>query len=866
MRPSRHSFTILALCSLILGCTAELAVAQGLPPAPSMAGRPSAIGQGSMIGDLLPALGSQSVGPGNAPIGHGTSGKKLSGPALPTPPAQGKVLLPGTTPLGSSRLGEIAQLDTPSSDTKLSNGTATLNDDERRHKSSDLELVLSGRIEDNTPRELSQFGYDVLDATSKSFIQPESIPVHDDYRLGAGDEIVLSLSGMVDDAWILKVSREGTITVPRVGQVTVSGLRWADLQPMLAKKLNQYFRISSGQVGLAITMNKLRMMPIYVVGAVHSPGTYQLSALSTVLHALYASGGIKKTGTLRAVRLIRANEPTKPIRVDLYDLLMNGARASDYTLQSGDTVFVPLIGNVVGISGHVKRPGIYELLGDTRLNTALAMAGGILPTGQTNRVQVERYVAHQKKIVIDANTTDRLNDSESVAMMNMDLVKVFAVNPILQDAVYLSGHVARNGPFQWADGMKVSHLVSWDTLLPMPYLEYARIVRDMLPDHRKAVIPFNLGRALAGDAQHDLALQPLDEIWIYSRVEIDRLPRINVFGEVKQPGPYYLLEGLRISDLIYNAGGFTPLASLKDAELTRYTINSRTNEVTLTHQAIDVEAAMNNDPQHNMLLQAYDAITIKAIPDAKIGATITLTGEVKFPGTYTIAPGDHLADVIERAGGYTDKAFLPGARLIRKSLAEEQQKQLDAFVLTQEQRLTSETAAIQAGGSLRKDEMAAEVESMAQRKDLLKKLAKQVVIGRMVVSLDQPEKMRATWKDLQLEPGDQLTIPMIPSSVGVIGSVYSQATFLYEPGKSGSYYLKRAGGLLEDANKKAIYVVKADGSALQADDAFSQIQAGDVIIVPPSTDGKIRPSAFARDLASILGSMAITSAALIRIF
>jgi protein involved in polysaccharide export with SLBB domain len=445
-------------------------------------------------------------------------------------------------------------------------------------------------------------------------------------------------------------------------------------------------------------------------------------------------------------------------------------------------------------------------------------------------------------------------------------VKVFAINPVLQDIVYLSGHVAQNGPFQWIEGMKVTDIVSWDTVLPMPYLDYARIVRDILPDHHKAIIPFHLGKALSGDPQHNLALQPLDEIWIYSRTEIDRLPRINIFGEVKQPGPYYLLDGLRISDLIYNAGGFTPIASMKDAELTRYTINPHTNDVVLTHRLIDLEAAIRNDTTHNLLLQPYDALTVKAIPDAKIGATVTLDGEVRFPGTYTIAPGDRLSDVIERAGGYTDKAFLPGARLIRKSLAEEQRKQLDAFLLIQEQRLTAESAAIQAGGSLRKDEILAEQESLQQRKDLLHKLAQQVVVGRMVVSLDTPANMRGTWRDLQLENGDRLTIPTMPSSVGVIGSVYSQATFLYEPGKPGSYYLKRAGGLLEDANKKAIYVLKADGSAINADTAFDSMQPGDVIIVPPSTEGKVRTTSLVRDLASILGSLSITSAALVRIF
>ncbi|MBI3990039.1 MAG: SLBB domain-containing protein [candidate division NC10 bacterium] len=777
-----------------------------------------------------------------------------------------------------------------------------------------------------------------------------NVPVTPDYILGPGDGFTMTVWGMVDGTYSFQVNREGQITLPKVGVVQVAGLPFGDLKRHLQRQMSRYFK----DFNLDVTMGNLRTIRVYVVGEVTAPGSYTLSSLSTAFHALYAAGGPAKRGTLRDIRLIRNG--TVVATIDLYKFLLSGDRSQDLRLQDQDTIFVPLIGPVVGIAGNVYRPAIYELKGQNTLGDVIALAGGILPTGYLNRVQVERIIAHEKKVAVDFDLSEDSkdlgkNERLQVPVQNMDVVKIFSIPLPTQDVVYLKGYVVRPGPYQFKPGMRVRDIIkSYEDLLPEPYPDYAHIVRYVKPDLHQIIVPFHLGRALKEDPEQNLRLETLDEITVYPKADFEVRRTVSITGEVQRPGSFPLLKGMRIKDLImhagnltkeayleqgellrmredreverfyfnmgkaleedprdnlllqdedqvvihnlwepkyrkqvavsglvnkpgeyrltqsmrvadllFTAGGLQKNAYLKAAELTRYTITQdgvRTTTITL-----DLGRALDGDPSQNLLLQDYDHLVVRPIPELALERTVILSGEVRLSGTYVIARGERLSSVLRRAGGFTDKAYLKGAIFTRQSVARLEKVQLSQFVSFQQQRLLAESSRLVSSGLL-KDELVSEQQALGTRMELLQKLSSQVPLGRVVIKLDPLDQLEGSLHDIVLEDGDTLFVPQWPSSIAVLGSVHNPVAILYQEGAGIEYYIAQAGGLTRYADKKQVYVLKADGSAVASFLKIRALDPGDAIIVPPDTAPKVRPLPLWRDIATIIGQFAITVAAL----
>ncbi len=427
----------------------------------------------------------------------------------------------------------------------------------------------------------------------------------------------------------------------------------------------------------------------------------------------------------------------------------------------------------------------------------------------------------------------------------------------------ITGEVQRPGSFPLLKDMRIKDLIMQaGNLTKEAYLQQGELLR-VRKDREVERIYFHVGKALEEDPRHNLLLQDEDQVVIHNLWEPKYRKQVAVSGLVNKPGEYRLTENMRVADLIFTAGGLQKNAYLEVAELTRYTITQ--DGVRTTTIPLHLGRALDGDPSQNLLLQDYDHLVVRPIPELDLERKVTLSGEVRLPGTYVIARGERLSSVLKRAGGFTDKAYLKGAIFTRQSVAKLEKEQLDQFVSLQQQRLLAESGRL-VGSGLKGEEVTSEQQALNTRMELLQKLVSQVPLGRIVIKLQPLDQLEGSPYDLVLEDGDSLFIPQRPSSVAVLGSVHNPTSVLYREGAGIDYYIARAGGLTREADKKQIYVLKADGSAVASFMKIRSLDPGDAIIVPPDTRPRIRPLPFWRDIATIVGQFAVTIAALATIF
>jgi protein involved in polysaccharide export with SLBB domain len=665
------------------------------------------------------------------------------------------------------------------------------------------------RITQVIPRELKQFGYDFFLSKPSSFAPVADVPVGPDYVIGPGDSFTITLWGRVEALYAVEVDRNGEVSIPKVGVVKVWGLTFSQLQKFLMGEISKYYK----EFQMNVTMNRLRTIQVFVVGEASSPGSYVLSSLATVYHALIAAGGPSKTGTMREVQLLRNGKVVESI--DLYDFFLRGDRSKDVRLQSGDTVFIPVIGPAVAISGSVKKPAIYELKGPVLLKDFVEMAGGVTFQGYLQRVQVERVEAHQKKVATDFNLSPEGKDQPppyATLLRDGDFVKVFPIYDQAENIVFLGGHIKRPGSLELKPGMKLSDLIpSYDALLSEPYLEHGEIQRLIPPDRRPETVSFHLGKMLQGDAQHNLLLQNQDRVIVFAKANFKETPQVSISGEVSSPGKYRLVEKMRVRDLVFQAGNVKRSAYLQEAEITRLTKTG--SEVVSRNLKINLQETLRENPDHNLILEEDDHLFVRQIPKWYIDKRVSVTGEVKFPGAYTFYKGERLSSVLERAGGYAPEAYLHAAFFTRESVRQVQEKRLRDFIEEQERDMIREGARL-TEGALTKEESEQRQRVLAQKRDLISRLKSATATGRVVIKLTSLEKLKGSEYDLELEDNDSLNIPPMPSSVMVMGRVYNSNAILYSKNKPLNYYLSMVGGPAENADKDRIYLVRADGSTI----------------------------------------------------
>lgn len=503
---------------------------------------------------------------------------------------------------------------------------------------------------------LQQFGYELFAGQPSSFAPVTDVPVPPEYVLGPGDEIKVQMFGKDNQTLALTVDREGAVSFPLIGPIPLAGLSFAQAKATLAEHIKQKMI----GVSASITMGQLRSIRIFALGDVYRPGSYTVSGLATLSHALFASGGVKKIGSLRNVELKRNGRLVTSI--DLYDFLLRGNTSKDVRLLPGDVVFVPTIGNTVAIAGEVVRPAIYELSKENTVGDILKLAGGLLPNAYSGKALIERFNPKGDKQVVNI---DLSGSGLSASVKNGDVIKVFTATDFETNQVLLIGNVKRPGKFAWHQGMRVLDVIQGrDDLLPESLMDFG-IIESEAEDTREPVMTrFKLGELMekgAGAGALNLALKPRDRVFVFQRANFREQPKLNITGSVQNPGMYEFKRNMRLADLVLAAGGTLRDADPEAVEI--YRTDPVTKEVSLTKA--NLKQAMAGDKNSDMSLQDMDRVVVHSIYERKQRETVAVTGEVHRPGTIELSQGMRVADLIFVGGNVTEMAYLNKGEITR---------------------------------------------------------------------------------------------------------------------------------------------------------------------------------------------------------
>ena len=726
-------------------------------------------------------------------------------------------------------------------------------------------FVIDARILGQEPigvEALEPFGYDIFEPRVGAMQSPASGPVPQDYVLGPGDTVRVQLFGNVNGIYEFEVSRDGVLNLPEIGPVTVAGLPFSEFRQDLHERVREM--LIGTQV--SVTMGQLRTIRVFVLGDVKQPGSYVVSGLATMSSALYQGGGISKIGTLRDVQLKRNGRVAS--RLDLYELLLNGDTSSDMRLQPGDVIFVPPIGNTVRVAGAVKRPAIYETKGQTSVAAIIRIAGGLTADAYAGGVQLERIDGDRKTVAVDLSDDADAN----LLVRSGDTVLVPEVLPDLQETVVLSGHVYRPGNYEWRSGMRLTDLIrSTDELKPGVDTGYVLIRRERERGQPIQAVSANLAAALqapasaanvkleASDTVHVFSLalgrqrvvEPLvEELRLQSTVDSPAM-EVEISGSVRAPGRYPLEPGMRISDLIRAGGNLSEAAHAYEAELTRYSANvNAAREISVVN--VNLNAIREGDTSADLVLREHDYLIINRVPEWDTMWTVSLQGEVRFPGEYRVRRGETLAEVLQRAGGLTDKAFPEGAIFLRESLRKKESEQIEMLARRLEADLATLSLQSAAEGG---------TQTIDTGTVLLEQLRNTEAVGRLVIDIDSQS-------GIELSDGDELLIPPHTQMVSVLGETQRNTSHLYDESLSRDDYINLSGGLTLRADERRIYVVRASGAVVTSRRSKwlgrggrVDIRPGDTIVVPLDAD-KMRPMTFWTNVTQILYQGALAVAAI----
>ncbi|MEO1542759.1 MAG: SLBB domain-containing protein [Pseudomonadota bacterium] len=719
---------------------------------------------------------------------------------------------------------------------------------------------------------LPYFGYDLFDDTPTTFAPATDVPVPAGYVIGPGDELVIQFFGNESDEVRAVVSRDGDISLPDIGPVALAGLTFDSARELIVE------RVSDQKIGVraAVTLGQLRSIRVFVLGDVNEPGSYVVSGLSTMTNALLLSGGIRQSGTLRNVQLKRNGRLVGSL--DFYDLLLSGDTSDDQRLLPGDVIFVPPVGPRVAVEGEVERPAYYELKGRTSATEVVAVAGGLTPYAFAPTGRIERITRKGDRKIIDADMT--ASGTETLVMQDGDVLRLFPVLDRLDQSVELAGHFRRPTPYEWREGLRLSNVVSSPALLkPQADLGYLLIRREPSDDSRIDVISADLSAALAAPGtEEDPLLMPRDRIFSFpmgpsrgaalrdvleeieqQTIDGQQVRKVSIAGQVRSGGEYPLEANMRVSDLLRAGGGFTASAYLENAELTRYVVGEDGTRRTTLIQ-IDLQKVVAGDLFADELLEPYDYLNIREVPEWREQETVEVLGEVRFPGTYPIKRGEGLSSVIARAGGLTDLSFPDGAVFTREILKQREKEQIDTLISRLEADLASlalQQSALANGNTQ---------QAFAFGQSLLTQLRESEATGRLVIELGKVLQGNQA-SDIRLRDGDSLLIPQTVQEVTVIGEVQYATSHLFNVDLDRDDYIGRSGGLTSKADGKRIYVVRANGQVVANSGSSwlrrvggTDIRPGDTIVVPIDAD-RMAPLTLWSSVTQIVYNLAIAVAA-----
>jgi protein involved in polysaccharide export with SLBB domain len=653
------------------------------------------------------------------------------------------------------------------------------------------------------------FGAGLFGGVPTTFAPLDRVPVTANYVIGPGDEILLRVWGQVNLDVSLTVDRAGDVFIPQAGNVSVSGIEFQQLSSYLRAQLERVFR----NFDLNVNMGQLRSIQIFVVGQARRPGAYTVSSLSTLVNALFASGGPSAQGSMRRIQLKRGTDVQTEF--DLYDLLLKGDKSKDARLLPGDVVYIPSVGPQVAIAGSVKTPAIYELNRERSVGDVLQIAG-LSAVADMGRATLERIKDRTSREAMEL----RLDSAGmAAAMADGDVLKILTITPKFENAVTLRGNVANSGRFPWHAGMRL---------------------RDIIPDKESLVTR---------------------DYWKKHNT-LGFAPPADVTGEpsaeaVRKPAP-------------------TEISSSAPDINWSYAVVERQNPVNLATELIPFhlgKLVLDQDNAENLELRAGDVVTIFSQADFRVAMAqqtrlVRLEGEFAAAGVYAVHPGETLGQLVQRAGGITAQAYLYGAEFTRESTRMDQQRRLDQFVQELEQDV-ERTASNKVMGAATPEQAQIVGNKLQNERNLVDRMRALKATGRIVLDLEPGTADLSKLMDFPLEDGDHFVVPSRPATVNVLGAVYNQNSFIYQPNLRVTDYLRQAGDATRNADTARLFIIRADGSVVpkRGSSPFTRsfeatvLNPGDSVVVPEAI---FRTTFFEglRDWSQVFGQLALGAAAI----
>lgn len=716
-----------------------------------------------LLGALVPvSLESQDTvpRPPTRPIDERPA-PQVQQPVVPRPPTEGQH--PGARPPAMQPAPASFPLDTLAEVRDTLEGPAWI-DEPRLPPEQALPWI---------PEELGHlriFGRDLFTRATSQFQPVSTGPVDSNYRLGPGDQLLLVLTGDVDVAHTLEVSREGTVVVPQVGVVAVQGLTIRELEDRLHARLSQVLagvgRGPGATTQLSASLGRLRANQVFLAGEVERPGAYQVSSVATAFTALYQARGPNVSGSFRRIEVRRGGSLVRT--VDVYDYILRGESRNDVRLDQGDILFVPLAGRQVAIAGSVRRPAIYELTAGEDLRDLLAFSGGLDAAASIARIQIDRILPYDQRqpgverVLIDVDLAAFLRGG-SYALHDQDVVRVFTVGSERRNRIVLDGDVRRPGVYEYTRGMRLTDVIARaEGLEASAYTPRAHIYRLNRQDGSRFLLTAPLGPDSLGAPAANPELADADSIVIYSLYHLRTARVVRIHGMVREPGAYELAEGMTVRDLILAAGGFRRGADATGVELARRNDTYFRTDTLAAVQRIELDAAgapwasMESvwwvPGEQEMVLQADDQVMVRRLPGFEAPRVVYVLGEVHAPGPYVLETRQtRLLDMLDRAGGPTNEADLGGLRVIREGL----------------------------------------------------------LIGTGYHRAAQRSNSRF---NVVLQHGDSIVLPQQDPTVQVVGAVAFESRVVYRPGLTVMDYISQSGGLTRLADRGRISITYADGS------------------------------------------------------
>lgn len=761
-------------------------------------------------------------------------------------------------------------------------------------------------IAETTGQILPIFGANLFRNVPTTFTPLTNAPVPPDYVLGPGDDLRIRLWGSVNVQDNVSVNRSGDVYIPQVGPVHVAGLQYSALESHLREAVGRVFR----NFNLIADVGQIRAIQVYVTGQARRPGVYTVSALSTLVDALFSSGGPSVEGSLRRIEVRRNG--TAMTTFDLYRFLIGGDKSKDVKLLDGDVIYIPPAGPQVAATGSVRNPGIYELVSGESLGNVIADAGGVSAVAAQARISIERVGEHRDRGAMEVSY-----DAGGLATQldDGDLIRVFSIVPAYSKTVTLRGNTANPGRFAWHPGMRISELIpDKQSLLTRNYWWKRAQLGLPSPEFEPQA---GLSYFHQPSANYPANLQLETRAWNQRQAQADqqRLEEGRLAGQpngTAQAGQAIGSKGAQAEAQPYSSpmssgaalpaqeqpaasslageqgvsysGRFPYPTQRTEIQLSApeidwsYAVIERLDTKTLKTELIPFDLGklvLDHDSSQDLELQAGDVVTIFSqadvqVPIAQQTKLVKLEGEFVHSGVYSVHPGESLRMLVERAGGFTPNAYLYGSQFTRRSTRVLQQERIDEYVQSINLSIERGALALVAAPAASAKDMASGSAAAGMEQQLLASLRQIRATGRIVLEFKPGSSGVDSLPTIPLEDGDTFIVPPVPSTVNVVGAVYDQNSFLYSRGLRVNAYLRLAGGPNKDADRRHAFIIRADGEVISY--AMTRgpwgygfdnlpVNPGDTIVIPDKT---LKPT-FLRgffDWSQFFSQMALGAAAL----